>query len=186
MAITDDILLFNLVKEGNKNAFEKLFRLYYASICRFIFSYIKDTDSSEEIAQDLFIYFWENAPQMDIKTSLKAYLFTSAKNFSLNYIKKSKTRQKYHDAAQEAIQDEDEKISAESVRTFKILLKQALKTLPEKCREIFELSKYEGLTYEEISVFLRLSQKTVENQMGIALRKIRDWMQPYVDQIYDL
>ena len=185
MAIKDDILLFNLVKKGNKDAFEKLFRMYYPSISRFIFDYIKDSDTSEEIAQEMFVFFWENAPQMNIKTSLKAYLFTSAKNFSLNYIKKAKTRQKYHETSQETIQMNEESWVDEKIETFTILVKQALTTLPDKCREIFEMSKYEGLTYEEISEFLGLSRKTIENQMGIALRKIREWMQPFVNQIYD-
>jgi RNA polymerase sigma-70 factor (ECF subfamily) len=185
LAINEDILLFNLVKKGNKNAFEKLFRIYYTPICRFIHRYTGSNDTSEEIAQDMFIYFWQNAPVIDIKTSLKAYLFTSARNFSLNYIKKSSIRQKYHEAAQRETQNTETIIPEEKTERFKKLLNQAVDKLPQKCREIFELSKYEGLTYEEISEFLGLSRKTVENQMGIALNKIRKWMQPYIDQILE-
>ena len=185
MSFKEDILLFNLVQQGNKNAFEKLFLTYYTSISKFIFSYIRDSDTAEEIAQDMFIHFWENAPQMHITTSLKAYLFTSARNFTLNHIKKTKTRHKYHEAAKDSIDLNEKLISDEKANIFKNLLNHAIKSLPDKCREIFEMSKYEGLTYEEISDFLGLSTKTVENQMGIALRKIREWMQPYKNQIYD-
>ena len=180
----NDILLFNLIKEGNKNAFEKLFRKYYTAICRYIYNYLNDTDTAEEIAQDMFVYFWENAQNKNINTSVKGYLFTSAKNFTLNHIKKMKTRRKYHMAVSGVLQENDE-FNDDKMYTFKILIKQALLTLPEKCRDIFVLSKYEGLTYEEISVYLGLSQKTVENQMGIALRKIRAWMQPYMHRIYE-
>lgn len=181
-----EILLFRQIREGNKEAFAKMFTMYYESVARFIFRYVKDGDTAEEIAQDLFIHFWENAPRLNITASVKAYLFTSARNFSFNHLKKNKIREKYHELANA---DTETVALVEEVKStdnqFLILLKQSLDTLPEKCREIFELSKFEGLSYEEIADFLQISKKTVENQLAIALRKIRAWMAPYKQELFE-
>jgi len=181
----NDQQLFEKVKSGNKIAFESLFRKYYAPIAGFILKYVRDRDSAEEVAQDLFISFWENAPRLQITTSFKSYLYTSAKNYALNYIKKSATRDKYHQLAWDATESETEETDSTRSNSFNQLVNKALDTLPEKCREIFIMSKYEGLTYDEIAEYMGLSKKTVENQMGIGLRKIRDWIQPYLSNVYE-
>ncbi len=93
-------------------------------------------------------------------------MFTSARNFSLNYIKKLQTRKKYHDAAQKEIEENTEAQIRTNQTIFTELLKRALVTLPQKCREIFEMSKYDGLTYDEIAVYMGLSKKTAEQIKG--------------------
>jgi RNA polymerase sigma-70 factor (ECF subfamily) len=182
---TNDLLLFDLVKTANKQAFEKLFRKYYESVSRFVYRYVKDADSAEEITQDLFIHFWENAPAMQIRISLKAYLFTSARNFALNYIRRNKIRKKYHEEVQSIDLLEEMSIESDQASAFTVLMNQALTALPEKCRVIFELSKYEGLSYDEIAEYLSISKKTVENQITIALHKLREWLRPHMDLIYN-
>ena len=174
--------LFRQVKIGNRIAFQTLFRKYYASIVRFIFRFVKDRDTSEEIAQELFISFWENAPRLAIKISFKSYLYTSARNHALNYLKKNTIREKYHRLSATADNSGSENIDS---MTFNDLIRKALQILPDKCREIFVLSKYEGLTYDEIADYMGLSKKTIENQMGIGLKKIREWLQPYINRIFE-
>ena len=177
--------LFSQVKNGNKLAFQTLFRKYYASMVRFIYRFVKDEDSSEEIAQELFINFWENAPRLEIIISFKSYLYTSARNHALNYLKKNTIREKYHQLSAGSETSESSYDEPINSGVFNNLILKALQTLPEKCREIFMLSKYEGLTYDEIADYMGLSKKTVENQMGIGLKKMREWLQPHISGIFE-
>lgn len=181
---SNDHELFSQIKNGNRLAFQTLFRKHYVPIVRFIFKYVKDRDASEEIAQELFINFWENAPRLEVTISFKSYLYTSAKNHAFNYMKKYKIREKYHQLSTSAEVSDKGHDRIDST-VFNDLIQKALDILPDKCREIFVLSKYEGLTYDEIADYMGLSKKTIENQMGIGLKKIREWLQPYVSRIFE-
>lgn len=130
----------------------------------------------------MFVHLWEKAPVVNIETSLKAYLYTSARNYTLNLIKKQQTERNYMTqySTDGPLQEQDEHVSEAEIGQ---LIQMGVSTLPEKCREIFILSKQEGLTYDEISEYLDISKKTIENQMGIALRKLRDYLQPRVKKI---
>lgn len=182
----EDKLLFSRVKQGNKEAFDTLFRKYYIRLVRFAIGYVKSGPIAEEIIQDIFIKFWEYAKRIEIESSLLAYMYSSSRNACLNYIKKEDIRAKYemekHEQAKEKLQNTQTEVN---VSAFQELLAIHVGNLPEKCRQIFELSKFEGLSYDEIAAFLDISSKTVENQMGIALRKLREALSPYRDLIYE-
>lgn len=125
----------------------------------------------------MFVHLWEKAQGMNIDTSVKAYLYTSARNFTLNAIKKRQTELRYINEYSEIAEgyEQDEKMSDAQISE---LINSGVNTLPDRCREIFILCKQEGLTYEEISNYLNISEKTVDNQMGIALRKLREYLHP--------
>lgn len=166
---------------GNRQIFDQLFADYYVNLCRFAYTYLRDDDTSEEIVQEVFIALWEQRETLDINTSLRSFLYTSVKNRSLNYIRNSKTRN-YHE--NEFAMEQHSKVS--HIINFcereelNYLIDQAIKELPVQCRTIFELSRHQNLTYCEIAQQMDISAKTVENQMGIALKRLRGKLSPYL------
>lgn len=130
----------------------------------------------------MFVYLWEKAPAINIDTSLKAYLYTSARNYTLNIIKKQQTELHHLNEYSEYNNphEPEEKVSDAEISK---LIQSGVDTLPNKCREIFILCKQEGLTYDEIAEYLDISKKTIDNQMGIALRKLREYLHPKLGKI---
>ncbi|NDV79289.1 RNA polymerase sigma-70 factor [Dysgonomonas sp. 511] len=178
----DEFELFERIKHRDKDAFDMLFRKYYVPLCRFSFAICLSHEDAEESVQDMFVHLWEKAAAINIDTSVKAYLYTSARNYTLNVIKKQQTEQRHLDVYSEYVEghDSDEKMSDAQIAA---LIQSGINTLPERCREIFILCKHEGLTYEEIADYLNISKKTIDNQMGIALRKLRDYLQPKLKKL---
>ncbi len=161
------------IKAGNEKAFEELFRTYYGPLCGYATKMVEDVAEAEEIVGNMFFQFWEKREQLEITTSLKAYLYRSVHNACLNHIKHQKVKQAYvehinHTTTEINSQDtlEQKELAAE-IRT-------AISSLPEKCQEVFDLVKLQGLKYREVATLLGVSEKTVENQMGKALRVLRD------------
>jgi RNA polymerase sigma-70 factor (ECF subfamily) len=175
-----DIILFKEVQKGNREAFNALFNKYYQQLCRFCFHYVQSKDTTEEIVQDVFVNVWQNSAKTEIKISVAAWLYTLVKNHALNYLKKEKTRKKYEDNA--IIEEEDK--PAYDAEKFKNELEKSMQKLPEKCRLIFQLSKSEGLSYDEIAEYLGISKKTIENQMTIAFRKLKEMLLPAWNEIF--
>lgn len=172
-----DIFLFQKVIQGHKESFDALFRKYYQPLCRFANLFINDGDEAEEAVQAAFITLWENRSGIKIEKSVKAYLYQIVRNNALMLIRKVNTRKQYEQQFTELQENEiaDKPISDEEIN--KLVLK-GLSVLPDKCRTIFSLSRYDGLTYDEIAEYLEISPKTVENQMGIALQKLREFLTP--------
>lgn len=186
MELQNDKSLFSKIAEGNKQAFDMLFRKYYTQLVRFAMGYLHDGPAAEEMVQEVFVRIWENAPRIEIETSILAYLYTSVRNQSLNFIKHENVKKKYEQEQSVVVDpDKDDFEEKVNVKFFKQILAMAVGSLPEKCREIFEMAKFEGLTYDEIAEYLQVSVKTVENQMGIALKKLREAMVPYSKQVYE-
>lgn len=178
MQKTDDIQLYAQIKGNDRNAFDVLFRKYYAELVRLAFFYTKSPDIAEEVVQEMFIGLWQNRKKINIHTTVKSYLCISVKNTALNKIKSDKTRQMYESQYTKNISDDQSE--AERLEELKKAVYKAIENLPEKCKNIFELSRFDGLTYQEIADYLQISKKTVENQMGIALKKLRHFIKPYL------
>ncbi|NJO67985.1 MAG: RNA polymerase sigma-70 factor [Bacteroidetes bacterium] len=173
-----DILLYQQLIQGRKDAFDALFRKYYQTLCRFAYLYTGDRDESEEAVQTAFISLWEGRNSIAITRSLKAYLYQMVRNNALMFLRKVNTRKQYEQQYLDL--HADELISERTLSDNEIndLVRKGLNMLPEKCRVIFSLSRYDGLTYEEIAEYLEISPKTVENQMGIAFQKLREYLVP--------
>jgi RNA polymerase sigma-70 factor (ECF subfamily) len=176
---TDDYQLFLLVKQNDKAAFDNIFKKYYIQLCRFAYRFLFSQQLAEEIVQDVFVRLWQQKDQINISNSLLAYLYTSVRNQSLNEIKKNRIHS-YHIAESYKNQSLTDEINQENNDSehLKKALDEACRSLPPKCREVFELSRKDGLTYEEIAEYLAISKKTVENQMGIAFHKLRQKLKP--------
>ena len=184
MSDQQDTLLYIKIKEGDREAFNRLFEKHYNRLCNFAKGILKNNDHAEETVQDVFISIWENRLKTEINRSVIAFLYTCVKNKAYNRIIKDRTRKKYESKyGEQTIIPVEQENDTKMYSGFMLLIKKAIHELPEKCREIFEMSRFEGLTYDEIADFLNISVKTVENQMGIAFKKLRINMAPYYNSI---
>jgi RNA polymerase sigma-70 factor (family 1) len=169
------------LQEGREDAFEMIFKAYYQPLCRYAYTFLNDTDEAEEIVQTSFVAIWDKRTQVEIQTSLKSYLYRTVRNNCLNAIKHNKVRQQHALYTQAGGEPTNESVT-ESVEGSELeqKIQLALQTLPEQCRLIFQLSRFEELKYQEIADQLELSVKTVENQMGKALRLMREQLKDYL------
>lgn len=169
------------LQEGNETAFEMLFRTYYKPLCQYAWSFLNDKDEAEEVVQAAFITIWDKKDQIEIQTSVKSYLYRTVRNSCLNVIKHEKVK-KVHVAHEMAVGDVSYNNASQTVIASELegRISEAMKALPEQCRLVFQLSRFEELKYAEIAAQLNISVKTVENQMGKALRIMRDQLKDYL------
>jgi RNA polymerase sigma-70 factor (ECF subfamily) len=161
----DNSNLSRLIKEGDARSYELLFRRLYPRLCAYAQKFVLDSDVSEEIVQGLFHSLWEHRDRIDENQSLHAYLFTSVKNRSLNFLESKKSRSKHAELLWYLYVQR----STENDNTYQSLLlndlekdlNTALAHLPKECKRIFELSRFEGLKYQEIAQRLNISNTNV-------------------------
>ena len=176
--------LFLRIQSGQLPAFEMLFKTHYQPLCRYANSYLKDPDGAEEVVQAAFIGFWEKKSSISIDTSIKSYLYRTVRNSCLNELKHEQVKQKYL-----VTQGQEEEKTSEPADHLAIhveleeKVRQAIQRLPEQCRLIFTMSRFEELKYQEIADQLNISIKTVENQMGKALKLMRLYLKEYLPLI---
>lgn len=167
---TDHIFMNN----KNEAAFEKVFKTYFKSLHAFAYTFIKDEIIAEEIVQNVFFRIWEKKEQLQIDDSLKSYLYRSVHNESLNHIKHLKVKTsfqlEYSGNMEPLNQDASNQMIAAELETK---IQKAINELPQQCRIIFQMSRFEQLKYQQIADQLNISIKTVENQMGKALKVMR-------------
>ena len=171
--------LIQEIREGNEQSFEQAFHMHYAVLCGYANKLLKDLDEAEEIVQETFYKIWEKREQLEITISFKAYVFRAVHNACLNYLKHQKVRKAYADHV-EANHEEAANHDPAEQNELEQHVVEALDALPEKCREVFELSRFEGLKYKEIAERLEISEKTVENQMGKAFKILREKLAVYL------
>lgn len=166
--MTDTLTIYD------NRTFEHLFKAHYKELHAYAGVMLRDADMAEEIVQGMFLRFWEKRELLNVQTSVKAYLYKCVYNDSMNYLKHQKVKTKYHDFAAYTMTNEHEPASSRvELSELEIKLQEALNELPEACRTIFQMSRFEELKYREIAEQLDLSVKTVENQMGKALKLLR-------------
>jgi RNA polymerase sigma-70 factor (ECF subfamily) len=172
--LNDDHSLYLQLKEGNEQAFKALFEKYYASMCHYACQFLKDTDLAEETVQELFVRLWEKRTGLTIDTSVNNYLFRSVHNHCLNQLQHQKIRQQYASHVMEVSKQEADWQPFYMEVELMERIEKCISALPEKRQEIFRLSREQGLKYKEIAEKLNISVKTVEAQMGLALKYLRD------------
>lgn len=158
-----------------EKTFEEVFRTHFKCLHAYASTLLRDPGTAEEIVQNMFVRLWEKKEEIDIKEKISSYLYRAVHNDCLNYLKHLKVRSAYqsHVMRQQIPNDKEKTSEKVSVRELETRLEQALNQLPEQCRTIFQLSRFEELKYKEIADKLGLSIKTVETQMGKALRLMR-------------
>ncbi len=178
MADTDALYVKGL-KEGDRVVFEQIFRSYYPMLCNYARRYTPDKSSAEEIVQDFFCKLWDKHNEIQIHIAFGSYLRKSVVNHCLNYNRKVENDRRfisYGDELEEVFGSTD----YESNFELSEHVSRALMELPEKRREIFELSRFEGLKYQEIAVKLNINIKTVETQMARSLEFMRKYLKDFV------
>lgn len=158
-------------------SFQQDFHQHYQPLCQYAFTLVKEEEACEDIVQEIFLRVWEKKQDLVGTEALRYYLYTATRNNCLTYLEKSKksvvTRLTGHETAEApAPVREAERPAAD----FDTLLNEALDLLPPKCREVFVLSRVNKFTYQQIAETLDISIKTVENQMGKALRILRGFI----------
>ncbi len=174
MTKSDDNALFEQVRSGDLSAYEQIFRTHYAPMARYATSIVRNYTIGEEIAQEVLMYIWEKRDRITLTGSLKAYLFSSIKNKCINYIKLELPKLQSTTDLNQISTLTSAELTSDDTAYMKKKIQFAINQLPEKCKNIFVLSRYGGLTYAEIADDLEISVKTVENQVSIALKKLKE------------
>lgn len=177
----EDQDLIRKISLGDESAFEKLFKIFYKSLCSYAFGILKDGDQAEEVVQDVLFKIWQSRNELNLGTSIRAYLYRSVHNRCLNVIRHEKVKQEYQSYAVEVNKNAYESASSRlSYNELSSKINEGLSLLPPACREVFRLSRMEGLSYKEIAGVLEISVKTVENQMGKALKLMRNHLSDFI------
>jgi RNA polymerase sigma-70 factor (family 1) len=162
------------IRQGDVKQFESLFRSSYVSLVRYARTLVKDQDDAEEIVQDLFYRIWQDREKIKIESSLNGYLFRAVHNRCLHFIEHNRIVVKHAEEMSFRAQESPE--SPSDILNYKELqarIAGILEKLPERCGKIFCMNRFEGLKYNEIAEKLSVSVKTVEANMGRALREFR-------------
>jgi len=164
-----------LLAQKDETAFEQVFKTYFKRLHAYAFTILKNDVEAEEMVQQVFFKLWERNESLSLSGSVSAYLYRAVHNESLNYIKHQKVRSNHQLHVAYSMKNEVEH-PAKKVMAGELEKKihTALKELPEQCRTIFQMSRFDELKYREIADKLGISVKTVENQMGKALKLLRE------------
>jgi RNA polymerase sigma-70 factor (ECF subfamily) len=177
-------------KQGDELAFEKIFNANYNRITGFCNQFVYDTDKAKSIAQEVFLNLWLNRQKVESINGIRAFLYTYAKSSCLNYIRHRKIVRKYEDSH---LQEREDDLNREILESFDFnsleftelesLIQKAINDLPEKCRQVFVMSRFEGKMNKEISEELNISIKAVEANMTRALKTLRADLAEYLPVI---
>ncbi|MGV8134098.1 MAG: RNA polymerase sigma-70 factor [Mangrovibacterium sp.] len=186
--LTDFLLL--RFKNGDELAFEKVFKSNHSQIVGFCSQFIHDRDKAKSLAQEAFINLWLNREKIETLNGIKAFLFTYARSTCLNYIRHRKIISKYEDIQ---LQSKEDQLNREVLESFDFnslefteledLIMKAINDLPDQCRRVFMLSRFEGKMNKEIGADLNISVKSVEANMTRALKSLRADLAEYLPVI---
>jgi RNA polymerase sigma-70 factor (ECF subfamily) len=169
----EELALLNLIKAGNIPAFEKLFNTHYATLCIYARKMVGDLDEARDIVQNIFVALYDKRDALEINTSIKPYLYKSVYHACLNHLKQIKIHNIHHDHLKYQLpfsDDQDTMIKAELEGKIWMIVQ----SLPEQCRKIFEMNRFEGKKNSEIAEELGISIRTVETQISKALKILRE------------
>ena len=161
----------------DQQTFENLFKSHFAALMAFSRRILGDEDDAREVVHQVFIKLWEKRNEIDLSKSLKSYLFAAVNNRSLNVIR---DRKKFSsEEVPEGVGEWDVSAEIESME-LEEKIREVIASLPERCRVIFEMNRFDGMKYAEIATKLDISVKTVENQMSKALKILREQLSKYL------
>lgn len=165
---------------GDRESFNAVFRRFYTPMVRYGIRFVGDVDVATEIVQDLFVRLWTGREKININTSFESYLMRSVRNASISYINKVRSHEDVHQ--QLALEDIDNNDPSEELQSknLEITYSQILASMPEKRREVFLASRFEGLKYAEIAEKLNISVKTVEAHMVAAIKQLREGLKDFI------
>lgn len=172
--MNSDNEIIKRIRQGEVKEFESLFRSSYVSLVRYAKTFVRDHDTAEEIVQDLFVRLWNERNRIKIENTLNGYLFRAVHNRCLHWLEHRKVVEKHE---RETIREQKGSIENVSEQVQYNELQSAvvriLERLPERCGKIFCMNRFEGMRYNDIAEKLAISVKTVEADMGKALKEFR-------------
>jgi len=169
----EENILIERLRKGDMHAFEQLFKEYYEMLCYFANRFIDNMPVAEEMVADVYTSVWEKRETLLISSSFRAYIYRAVRNRCLNHIKHQRIERAYMDHIRHHHLITDEGMDSAREEELAKEVEEAIESLPERCRQIFKMSRYDDLRYLDIARELHLSPKTVERQMMIALEKLR-------------
>ncbi|WP_163322735.1 RNA polymerase sigma factor [Draconibacterium mangrovi] len=175
----DEYELISGIKNGNEHAYRHLYTKFYIPLCYHAQKIVAEKDQAEEVVQITFLKLWENREKFTVIGSLHSYLYKAVINNSINHIKSKSARLRKNNVQLDDLYDylaisQDNGYSIYIATELKNKIEDAIDSLPEKCREIFKMSRYEGKSNEEIANTLEVSKNTVQKQISIALQKLKE------------
>lgn len=184
-SFSNNKFLLDALREGKEEAYEYLFLNYYNNLYSYAFRILNNESDAKECVQSTFCHIWDIRKSLNINDSLKSYLYRSVYNGSIDIIRKKRVLEKYEERGfldiylYGVIQNPEAEIKLLGSETRKAV-QSSINSLPERCREIFIRCRVMGYTHAEIASSLNISVKTVENQMTIALTKLREKLKYFI------
>lgn len=157
--------------------FEAIYHSHFNGMCNLAHRIVKDRDAAKDIVQEVFLKLWRSPDDLSLILNTKAYLYKATANAAINYLVKARRTVSIEQVKAAPAVNSDETIT---LKALEKKISEVLDSLPPKCRAIFVLSRFEGMKYREIAGHLDISVKTVENQMGIALSKMRNSLKSFL------
>lgn len=183
----EDINIINSLKtpiaESNQVAFKKLYDLLFKRMVQFAMAIVKDQSAAVAIVDEVFVKFWKNRQKASTINNLRVYFYTAVKNTALNYLSQNVKEQKIESFDYVDFQVNDNITPEQLMITSELFskIKVAINNLPSKCKIIFKLVREDGLTYKEVSKILNISENTVDAQLVIAVKRIREALKNHID-----
>ena len=168
------------MKAGDRQIFSELFNEYYEPLCRACLRYLPDQQEAEEIVQDLFVALWEKRNELNIGKSVSGYLFKSVANKALNYQMHQKIRRIYTEHVKSVTHESADSIDLVIRNELVARYETIVARMPDKRKQVFQLSRKEGLKYAEIAERMSISVKTVEVHLSKALQELRLKLRDYL------
>lgn len=173
-------VLVGKMKAGDKESFNSLFRRYYSPMVRFCVRFVADADQSAEIVQDLFVKLWAGREKLVVPDSFESYMLRSVRNAAITYINRERAHAETNERIYKDESDANDPSETLQSNNLEASYRKVLATMPEKRREVFLASRYDGLKYAEIATKMGLSQKTVEAHMSAAIKQLREGLKEYL------
>ena len=180
MVVAEINSLIERMKAGDRESFNKLFRRFYTPLVRFCIRFVADEDVAAEIVQDLFVKIWTGRDKLKITSSFDSYLMSSVRNAAYTYINTQRSHNEIHMMMYTGESDETDPSDQLQSNNLEDSYRKVLAAMPEKRREVFLASRFDGLKYAEIAEKFNLSQKTVEAHMMAAIKQLREGLKEYL------
>lgn len=178
--LSDDRECITRLTQGDEAAYAHVFRTWYAPLVRFVEALLRQRDEAEEVAQEVMLELWNRRAQLDPERSVQAWLFRAARNRALNVVRHRKVVQQSEPVLEARSGDSTPSDMGAMEHELEAALQQAITELPPRCREVFMLSREQGLRNADIATQLGISVKAVEGQIGRALRALRERLRPWL------
>lgn len=180
--LTEHKLLAQL-KKGNQNAFRTMFDEYYSLLCAIAYHYVRDTSVSQILAEDALLSIWDRHEDITFITSLKAYLMRTVRNKSIDYLRSSKIEETFiniEEVGNHCFIPDEELFEKYVLAELEEKIEEAINTLPDECKNVFIMSRYDDKSYQEIADYLNISINTVKYHMKHALSLLREELKDYL------